>query len=667
VVSGGDASNYVLSHINGTLTIQDKVVPPVITAPPDPVFARAGDNVIFNVETRGVSIAYQWFKGGKAIAGANANLLRLYDVSDDDVGVYTVEVSNEAGKVVSFPAFLKIVIKPPFISEEPSRFDLVFTPGETIILDPKIKTEGPTTFQWDKDGKDLPGETDPILIIHDVKDDDAGNYTVDATNLAGTTTSETMRVSVVDEAKIGQHVINNFRPYTGIIDSSPAIGQDGSVYYSIVGESVGYLYRHEPNGVRKWGLRFNSALRGSPAIDHNGVVYVLEDAGALHAVTEKNGKGEIAWSYKLTGEEVDATGEVLEHGNSPAITEDGTIIFGWFDSNVYAVKEGEQPKQGELVWEFPFSTEGRVVSSPSIAPDGTIYIGTEAGFLYAINPDDGTPVWTKPFETGDKIMTRPAIDTEGNIYFGSFSGEFYALDSNGTPKWKFDTEQSIWTSAVIRADGTVYFGADDGFFYALDTETGDEKWRYEIKNNFQMSASAVLGLDGSIYFTLFNNTFYAINRIGEELWTVKLKGDGEDLATYSSPSLLDDGKIYVGTKDGEDGLINVIQGGSPIDIDSPWPSFGGDMQNTGRVMVKRTDAESFKAELRVTEVGGGSLTIQVTGDAFETYTLQYTNDLKGWKVVPDLQSIQTNFRGKANIKRTIEAGSAPTFYRLLNE
>ena len=141
-------------------------------------------------------------------------------------------------------------------------------------MDPKIDTEGPTTFQWDKDGKKLPNETDPILVIYDVKDDDAGNYNVEATNLAGTTTSETMRVSVVDEAKIGKHVENNFRGITGVIDSSPAIGQDGSVYYAIADNSAGYLYRHEPNGVRKWGLSFDSALRGSPAIDHNGVIYV---------------------------------------------------------------------------------------------------------------------------------------------------------------------------------------------------------------------------------------------------------------------------------------------------------------------------------------------------------------------------------------------------------
>ena len=139
------------------------------------------------------------------------------------------------------------------------------------------------------------------------------------------------------------------------------------------------------------------------------------------------------------------------------------------------------------------------------------------------------------------------------------------------------------------------------------------------------------------------------------------------MATYSSPTLLDDGKIYIGTKNGNDSVINVIQGGSPIDNKSPWPSFGGDLQNTGRVMVKRTDAESFKAELRLTEASGGSLTIQITGDAFETYKLQYSNNLKSWKVVPDLQRIQTNFRGKVDIKRTIEAGSSPTFYRLLNE
>ena len=629
------------------------VVAPVITASPDPVFAKYGDNVMFKVEARGVPIAYQWFKNGKPIDGAKANLLRLYDVGDDDIAVYTVEVSNQAGKVVSFPAVLKIVKAPPVFSEIPTRFDLVYEAGETIILDPKIKTDGPTTYQWDKDGNDLPNETDPILIIHDVKDEDAGDYTVDATNLAGTTVSETMRVAVVDESKIGLHVENNFQQTLGIIDSSPAVGQDGTVYYSTIGE-LGSLYAHQPNGVRKWVKSFDSPLRGSPAIDGNGIVYVLEDAGALHAVSPA---GKKLWQYELPVEFGD---EPSEYHNSPAITEDNTVIFGWIDGTVYAVKDGQ------LIWKF--TIEEPFYSSPSIGPDGTVYIGSSTGDLYAINPANGEPVWGKPFSSGGEMHTRPAIDANGDIYFGSYSGMFYALNPDRGVKWFFDTEQDIWSSAVIRGDGTVYFGGDDGKFYALDTETGLPKWEYKINTNFQKSTSAALGLDGSIYFSLTDNKFYAISRIGKEVWSVRLKPDEDDSASYSSPALLDDGKIFVGAQDGNSkGQLNVIQGGSPIDNESPWPSFGGDLQNTGRVMVKRTDADSFKAELRVIEASGENVKIQVTGDAFETYKLQYSNDLKTWKLVPELQSITTNFRGKADFNRTPTPDSGPVFYRLMNE
>ena len=111
----------------------------------------------------------------------------------------------------------------------------------------------------------------------------------------------------------------------------------------------------------------------------------------------------------------------------------------------------------------------------------------------------------------------------------------------------------------------------------------------------------------------------------------------------------------------------MIQGGSPIGNESPWPSFGGNLQNTGRVMVKRADVDSFRAELRLIESSGANFKIEITGDAFDTYKLQYSNDLNTWKEVPGFKNIKTNFRGKADFKRTLDIGSAPTFYRLLNE
>ena len=88
------------------------------------------------------------------------------------------------------------------------------------------------------------------------------------------------------------------------------------------------------------------------------------------------------------------------------------------------------------------------------------------------------------------------------------------------------------------------------------------------------------------------------------------------------------------------------------------------MQNTGRVMLRTSNENSFRAKLRVTGTSQQNLNIQITGDAFETYKLQYSTDLKTWNVVPDLQSVQTNFRGKFNLERSIQADAPPTFYRL---
>jgi outer membrane protein assembly factor BamB len=182
---------------------------------------------------------------------------------------------------------------------------------------------------------------------------------------------------------------------------------------------------------------------------------VSQDAGALHAVSPAGNK---LWQFDLPVEFGD---EPSEYHNSPAITEDNTIIFGWIDGTVYAVKDEQ------LIWKF--TIEEPFYSSPSIGPDGTVYIGSSTGDLYAINPANGEPVWGKPFSSGGQMHTRPAIDANGDIYFGSYSHKFYALDKDRGVKWFFDTEYDIWSSAVIRGDGTVYFGADDGNFYALDT------------------------------------------------------------------------------------------------------------------------------------------------------------------------------------------------------
>ena len=65
-------------------------------------------------------------------------------------------------------------------------------------------------------------------------------------------------------------------------------------------------------------------------------------------------------------------------------------------------------------WGFDISNGSPIdiISSPAIAPDGTIYIGSGNGFLYAILPN-GKLKWK--YETGGAIAGSPAIGSDGTV------------------------------------------------------------------------------------------------------------------------------------------------------------------------------------------------------------------------------------------------------------
>jgi hypothetical protein len=53
------------------------------------------------------------------------------------------------------------------------------------------------TYQWNLDGSPIPGVTGPTLTLNDVLAGAAGTYTVTATNIAGTATSHSAKLTVI--------------------------------------------------------------------------------------------------------------------------------------------------------------------------------------------------------------------------------------------------------------------------------------------------------------------------------------------------------------------------------------------------------------------------------------------------------------------------------------
>jgi outer membrane protein assembly factor BamB len=53
------------------------------------------------------------------------------------------------------------------------------------------------------------------------------------------------------------------------------------------------------------------------------------------------------------------------------------VLFGSQDDHLYALSAS-----GQQLWRVPLG--GDVDSSPALAPDGTIYVGADDGYLYAL-------------------------------------------------------------------------------------------------------------------------------------------------------------------------------------------------------------------------------------------------------------------------------------------
>jgi outer membrane protein assembly factor BamB len=107
-----------------------------------------------------------------------------------------------------------------------------------------------------------------------------------------------------------------------------------------------------------------------------------------------------------------------------------------------------------------------VYSTPT-AVDGTVYVGSSDGDLYALDAGTGSVDWQR--DLGRTVESSPAV-VDGTVYVGSShsgrGGGVYALDAErGTVDWSHEASTVHGSPAVV--DGTVYVGSSTGHVYAL--------------------------------------------------------------------------------------------------------------------------------------------------------------------------------------------------------
>lgn len=170
-------------------------LPPEILAHPEGGFIPAGGSKTFMVLASGLApLRYQWQSNGTNITSATNSIYGFFGANTNRSGDYRVIVTNVFGAATSQVARLTVVAAPAIVSQPTSQ---TRAEGETVQFTVITAGGQPQSYQWRFNGSILPGQTNPSLLVANVRTNDAGAYSVQVSNIVAAVTSADAILTVV--------------------------------------------------------------------------------------------------------------------------------------------------------------------------------------------------------------------------------------------------------------------------------------------------------------------------------------------------------------------------------------------------------------------------------------------------------------------------------------
>jgi outer membrane protein assembly factor BamB len=146
---------------------------------------------------------------------------------------------------------------------------------------------------------------------------------------------------------------------------------------------------------------------------------------------------------------------------------------------------------GEVKWKIGDDDEMLPVFCTPKISDGKIYCGeglheNKGCRMFCLHAADGKPAWDKPFKTTSHTEGSPAV-AGGKVFFPAGDDGLFAVDAKtGSQLWQFPggKEKGIHVDAPPAVSGNRVFIGSGLYSYlavCLDSDTGNEKWRTDLK------------------------------------------------------------------------------------------------------------------------------------------------------------------------------------------
>lgn len=203
-------------------------------------------------------------------------------------------------------------------------------------------------------------------------------------------------------------------------------------------------------------------------------------------------------------------------------------------SSLRGISETVLPQPLNLRWSY--QAKDSIESSAAIV-DGTVYVGSMDGYLYAVDLATGKERWR--YQAAGPIGESSPCVHGGVVYIGDLAATLHAVDvATGKARWTFKAEDEIRSSPDWWQE-RIYFGSYDQNLYCLSAATGELQWKYATEGPVHCTPAVD---NGEVYVSGCDETFRAISAsTGKQLYALPLGA-----YTGASAALLER-HAYVGT------------------------------------------------------------------------------------------------------------------------
>lgn len=291
------------------------------------------------------------------------------------------------------------------------------------------------------------------------------------------------------------------------------------------------VYPPAPSALWRYALGVGT---WAPPLADNGVIYVGGGDGRFHAVSAADGTPRWVWpgTQAIDGQ---------------AALDVDSVFFLDTRYNLIALDR----HSGGFRWRLPLHNEFlagcSVPDNPTfnhraarpLLHDGTLYVGSSDGGLYAINPANGAVLWRH--DARAPVYSGIGLHGKDTLLFGTMDGSVVMLDRHTRrEKLRVRTGAGVVPTPVV-VDGHLLAGSRDYLLHAFDISTGAPAWKFSYWFSWIESTPALR--DGLLY--LGGSDYARVSAIdpasGHARWSTVVHG-----LSWGTP-LVTDRHVFAGT------------------------------------------------------------------------------------------------------------------------